>query len=240
MAVLVGPDLTPHEVGLDQVAPGVYETDLGQIDSGAYAVRITQSRPGAAALGRTVGLVEPVAAEYRLLGINTALLASLRAATGGHEVALPTDPWTHDLRSTASFAELWPWLLVLALLLWPFDIALRRVSIGRRELADGRAWLGRRWRGRRAAAPRTTAAAGMLAARDRAAGAGARAALRQPESPGVETPESRPPVGGPQPTSPSAASGEDAAPATSPAPTTAEPADTLARLREAKRRARGG
>ena len=33
---------------LDQVAPGVYEQDLGEIDSGAYAVRITQTRPGVA------------------------------------------------------------------------------------------------------------------------------------------------------------------------------------------------
>ncbi|HXI45019.1 MAG TPA: VWA domain-containing protein, partial [Candidatus Acidoferrales bacterium] len=111
-AVVVGPDLTPRQVALDQVAPGVYETDLGTIDPGAYAVRITQSRPGAAALGRTVGLVEPVSAEYRLLGVNQAFLATLRSATGGVEAVLPADPWRHDLRSTASFAELWPWLLI--------------------------------------------------------------------------------------------------------------------------------
>jgi uncharacterized membrane protein len=177
MATIVGPDLEPHEVLLDQVAPGVYEQDLGEIDSGAYAVRITQTRPGAAALGRTVGLVEPVAAEYRLLGVNLPLLAALRAATGGREIDLPTDPWKHDLGLTSSFTELWPWLLILALLLWPLDIALRRVSIGRRELVDARAWVGRRWRSRGAAAPRTVASEGMLASRERAAGGAARAAL---------------------------------------------------------------
>ena len=154
MAVVVGPDLVPREVALDQVAPGVYEKDLGEIDSGAYAVRISQTRPGAPALGRTVGLVEPVAAEYRLLGVNLPFLAALRAATGGREITLPTDPWIHDLRLTSSFTELWPWLLILALLLWPLDIALRRVSLGRRELADARAWVGRRWRLRRSAAHR--------------------------------------------------------------------------------------
>jgi uncharacterized membrane protein len=119
MAVIVGPDLVPREVLLDQVAPGVYEQDLGEIDSGAYAVRISQTRPGVAALGRTVGLVEPVAAEYRLLGVNIPFLAALRSATGGREITLPTDPWIHDLRLTSSFTELWPWLLILALLLWP-------------------------------------------------------------------------------------------------------------------------
>ncbi len=51
-AVLVGPDLEPVEAELDQVAPGVYEKDLGAIASGAYAVRITQIRPGYGSLGQ--------------------------------------------------------------------------------------------------------------------------------------------------------------------------------------------
>ena len=254
MATIVGPDLTPHEVILDQVAPGVYEQDLGEIDSGAYAVRITQTRPGAPALGRTVGLVEPVAAEYRLLGVNNPFLAALRSATGGKEIDLATDPWIHDLKLTSSFTELWPWLLILALLLWPFDIALRRVSLGRRELADARAWVGRRWRSRGAAAPRTASSEGMLAARERAAGGAARAALlRPPNDPTASI------VSGPA-TTPSATvapirpagSGVDRRPAepASPAvpaasealapPATPDATDTLTRLREAKRRARGG
>ncbi len=256
MAVVVGPDLMPREVILDQVAPGVYEKDLGEIDSGAYAVRISQTRSGTAALGRTVGLVEPVAAEYRLLGVNRPFLAALRSATGGREIALPADPWLHDLRTTSSFTELWPWLLVLALLLWPLDIALRRVSLGRRELVDARAWVGRRWRSRRAAAPRTAAAEGMLAARERAAGGAARAALlRRPDervagpaaAPAPSVPPIRPPAGVPAPSAASSGAGETSGPASRPAdaerPTgdsaPAEEMDTLARLREAKRR-RGG
>jgi len=249
MAVVVGPDLTPHEVSLDQVAPGVYETDLGEIDSGAYAVRISQMRPGSPALGRTVGLVEPVAAEYRLLGVNRPFLAAMRAATGGREITLPTDPWVHDLKITSSFTELWPWLLLLALLLWPLDIALRRVSIGRRELVDARAAVARRWRSRGAAAPRTAASAGMLAARERAAGGAARAALlRRPD----EAPAASPPATAGPATAPAAAVPEiktavttAPAPAAAPASTSSAPPDggemdTLARLREAKRRARGG
>jgi hypothetical protein len=252
-AVLVGPDLEPIAADLDQIAPGVYEKDLGEIPSGAYAVRITQIRPGTAALGRTVGLVAPVAAEYRLLGANQPLLATLRAATNGREIATPLEPWRHDLRLTSSFTELWPWLLLLALLLWPLDIALRRVSLGRRELADGRAWIGRAWRRRGATAPRSAAATGMLAARDRAAGAAARAALmRAPEeapSTGVplETPaapagklaassDRSPETGPPPPPDPEPKAQVDAAPPANRAP---GDSDTMARLREAKRRARG-
>jgi uncharacterized membrane protein len=267
-AVVVGPDLTPAQVDFVQTAPGVYEKELGEISPGAYAVRITQTRPGDAALGRTVGLVAPTASEYRLLGPNEAFLATLRAATGGRAVSLPTEPWTHDLATTSSFTPLWPLLLVLALLLWPFDIALRRVSVGRRELADARRWVTqRRWR---RVAERPVGVEGMFAARERAAGAAARAAMLRtdPSSGPVEVaapravgatatptaqaaarPERRPapsPAAGSSarvagPTVPAPASRPTSAVTPAPsaaAPTDASP-DTLARLREAKKRARG-
>lgn len=256
-AVLVGPDLEPVDVEFDQVAPGVYERELGQIDPGAYAVRVSQTRPGAAALGRTVGLVAPTAAEYRLLGPNEALLATLRTATGGRAIDLPEQAWVHDLETTSTFTPLWPLLLVLALLLWPVDVALRRVSIGRRELADARTWLReRRWR---RIAARPAAVEGMLAVRERAAGASARAALLRGDSAGEaeagSTAEPRPaairpaaapmamrdPVdnAGPSPVAERTRPGpppraEPSQPAAPP-----QPSDTLTRLRDAKRRARG-
>ncbi len=80
---------------LVQVAPGVYEAPLGEVDPGAYAVRVTQTKPGTSPLGRTLGLVAPTAAEYRLLGANEPFLAALRSATGGGEIADrrgPVDP----------------------------------------------------------------------------------------------------------------------------------------------------
>ena len=141
---LTDPDLTSRAIGLAQVAPGVYEAPLGEIDAGAYVVRVSQTRPGTTPLGRTLGLVAPTPAEYRLLGSNDALLATLRSATGGRAIDLPAQPWTHDLEATDAYTDLWPLLLILALLLWPLDIALRRVSIGRREFADARGVAARR------------------------------------------------------------------------------------------------
>ena len=180
---LTDPDLTSRAIGLAQVAPGVYEAPLGEIDAGAYVVRVSQTRPGTTPLGRTLGLVAPTPAEYRLLGSNDALLATLRSATGGRAIDLPAQPWTHDLEATDAYTDLWPLLLILALLLWPLDIALRRVSIGRREFADAGAWLRGGWRrGRRRAAPRPVEVSGMLAARDRAAGSTARAAILRGDS----------------------------------------------------------
>jgi uncharacterized membrane protein len=251
-AVVVGPDLESRAIALSQVAPGVYEQELGEIDPGAYAIRVSQTRPGDTALGRTLGLVAPTAAEYRLFGPNQAFLATLRAATDGRAIASPLEPWTHDLATTASFSQLWPLLLILALLLWPFDIALRRVSIGRRELRDARRWVGDVALRRRVAA-RPKPVEGMLAARDRAAGASARAAILRAEvtdetaRSATPVPPSRRPV--PSATGPEAkrevrASPDKAAAQAPPRkapPVDATPADTrdtLSQLREAKRRAR--
>ncbi|HEX7949176.1 MAG TPA: VWA domain-containing protein [Candidatus Limnocylindrales bacterium] len=246
-AVVVGPDLEPRNVDLVQTAPGVYDAPLGEIDPGAYAVRITQTKPGVSPLGRTLGLVAQTPAEYRVLGANEPYLAALREATGGHPVLTALDPWRHDLTATSQFTELWPWLLVLALLLWPIDIALRRISLGRRELVVAREWVRGIGRRRRATAPRTAAGASLLATRGRAGGEAARAALvarfperpvepsssEQASRPEPEPPEPEPPEPGPQePASPAAAS------LGPPPPAQADGADTLARLREAKRRSR--
>jgi uncharacterized membrane protein len=267
-ATVVGPDLEPLDVSLVQVAPGVYEAPLGDVDPGAYALRVTQTRPGSSALGRTIGLVAPTAAEYRLLGPDEPFLAALRSATGGGLVETPLDPWTHDLTATNRYTDLWPLLLLVALLLWPLDIALRRVSIGRREVAAARDWVGGARRRRGSTAPRTATGEGLFAARERASGAPSRAAIRTaPTEAVVTTSESatataaapaRPkavPVAPATKRAPAPTPEPAPAPATRPAPPpqgtpaadrppepaappSSDPADTMARLRDAKRRAR--
>jgi uncharacterized membrane protein len=244
-AVVVGPDLEPRTVGLVQIAPGVYEAPLGEIEAGAYAVRVTQTKPGASPLGRTVGLVAQTAAEYRVLGANEPVLAALRAAGGGSAIVTPLDPWRHDLSATDRFTELWPLLLVLALLLWPLDIALRRMSLGRRELAAARGWVADFGRRRRATARRTATGESLLAARERAGSSEARAAIldasptrtAETAAPGVAADPPRPAPAAP-PAAPSVAP-TAASPATRPdGSKPGEQPDTLERLRDAKRRAR--
>jgi hypothetical protein len=216
-------------------------------------VRITQTLPGSTPLGRTVGLVAPTAAEYRALGPDAPFLAALRSATGGGVIETPEDPWVHDLTATSRFTDLWPLLLVLALILWPLDIALRRVSIGRREFAAARGWVTSLPRRRRATAARGATGAGLLAARERAGSNAARSALLRaetgdapetgssvsaPAAPEVAAAASPEPTSQPQPTAESASL--PGVPSTaSPDAGSAPPAgDTMTRLRDAKRRAR--
>jgi len=219
----------------------VYEQDLGEIEPGAYAVRVTQTRPGTTPLGRSLGLVAPTPAEYRVLGANEPFLAALRAATGGTEIETAAEVWTHDLRATSRYTDLWPLLLIVALLLWPLDVAFRRVSIGRRELVAARGWVTGLGRRRRRMAPRPAVSEGLLAARDRASSIEARSAIRAAAEGGVpaRNGDSPPAPGGAAPPRlpPAGPAGAGAARPT-PQADDAATADTLARLRDAKRRAR--
>jgi hypothetical protein len=84
-----GPRATDRQPGRSRRAP---QTPLGEIDPGAYAVRITQTRPGSSPLvdgraARDRGGV-PDARRQRTV------LASLRAATGGTVVTTALDPWS--------------------------------------------------------------------------------------------------------------------------------------------------
>jgi hypothetical protein len=239
-ATIVGPDLTSTTISLPQVAPGVYETTLGEVDPGAYAIRLTQTKPGSSALGRTVGLVAPTAAEYRSLGPNLPLLAAIRAATGGVVADDPLTVWRHDLATTSSFTDLWPILLILAMLLWPLDIALRRVSVGRRELALAGAWVRALPSRRRRAAPRTAQVEGLIAARGRATSDVARAAMREAVGGTPDDRSTEPRSTGPLSPEPATADASVPPPAPASAPGAAGSGDqTIDRLREAKQRTRG-
>jgi uncharacterized membrane protein len=239
-AGVTAPTFDMLDVRLDQVAPGVYEAPLGTLTPGAYALRIRQEKPGASALGRTVVLVAPTPAEYRLLGTNEPLLAALRGSTGGRPLETGADAWRHDLGTTTAAIDLWPLLILLALLLWPLDVAVRRVSLTRGDLSLARAWVGQRWQDWRGPSRRPQQVGEMLAAKQRAGGRRARSALRpEPPEPAAAMNETVAAPPGPAPVRTQSAAGNPPAPEGSPeALDTMAAPDTMARLRDAKRRAR--
>jgi Mg-chelatase subunit ChlD len=147
---LVGPGLDPLQASLEQVAPGRYAGTLRADEPGAYLVRVAQTRDGADSASRTLGIVSPAAEEFRRLGVDEEALAGYARAGAGR--SLEIDPegeaaasvWVHDIEAAAFPTPVWPFLLLLAMVLVPIDVGVRRVALTHSDFARARAWLARR------------------------------------------------------------------------------------------------
>jgi hypothetical protein len=237
-ATLIAPDLSVREVELTQVGAGQYEARAALGDPGTYMVRLNV-QDGEEALGQqTLGLVLPYSPEYTSASgdaVNRPLLEALARRTGGGELLEPLSAFAHDLPSADRAREAWRGLLLAAALLFPLDVALRRLIIGPRDLQ--RAWntasgwiRARLPAGRTAAAPDERALGRLFEARRRGQARTARRDARDTgRAPGTaETPAD---PSGAAPTSDQDLPGSEG-------PAEPRSADSLARLREAKRRAR--
>jgi uncharacterized membrane protein len=131
-ARIVLPDGSVRSVDIPQSAPGRYVQDLTLSTPGGYAVSVVLLRDGELQQA-DIGYVHEVAEEYRVPDSAVArqqgeeLLAAIAATTGG---TVSQEPILTNAGETAPTviptAELWPWLLGAALLLFVLDIAVRR------------------------------------------------------------------------------------------------------------------
>lgn len=129
VGVLVTPDHKEIVLHVVQTGPGRYEAEFDAPASGTHylSLRYTDAK-GRPAL-YTHGLVVPYSAEYRELKTNDHLLASLARSTGGRVLAAGDDAFARTFPPTARYRHAWPYLLLLAVILMPFDVLVRRVFL---------------------------------------------------------------------------------------------------------------
>jgi uncharacterized membrane protein/Mg-chelatase subunit ChlD len=219
-ATVIGPDLETRQLTLAQVGAGRYEAGVEVLKPGTYLVRLGISEGGEALGQQMLGLVVPYSPEYKVVGTDWAFLNDLAHQTGGGELPEPGAAFLHNLPIAERSREVWWSLLLLVALLFPLDVALRRVRLGPSDLGQGLAGLRKRLPARREAImARERALDRLFAARDRVRG------RRREPGASVEPPGELAP--------PSARMQDFEPPA--PPPTTD---DALDRLRQAKKRVR--
>ncbi|MEZ4640068.1 MAG: hypothetical protein R2856_34780 [Caldilineaceae bacterium] len=191
-----------------------------QAQPGAHLVRLSVAEGGDVIGQQTLGLVAPYSPEYRVGGTDRALLGRLADVTGGGELTDPAAAFAADLPFVGDVQEIWDWLLLFVVILFPVDIALRRVMLEAGLVQRLAARLGLS-RAQRPTADASDPVLGTLfRARERARQQQSRRTTADVSAqPGVEE-------------KPAATSPEEAPPESA-------STDSLARLREAKRRARG-
>jgi uncharacterized membrane protein len=118
-ATVLAPDGSARQVALPQRGPGLYAFDLRVSVPGQYRVLFKQGQREEVA-----AFSAPDAVELHSIGTNTTLLDQLATASGGRTLRNPSDlrPGT----GPGPTFDLWPWLLLSALLLFPLDVYLRR------------------------------------------------------------------------------------------------------------------
>jgi hypothetical protein len=141
-ATVVDPDGGAHELAMQQVGPGRYEATFLPPAEGAYLIRVAgQEAAEGQAVGQTSGWVMGYSPEYSRLEEDDQLLAAVSTVTGGRDLTAQFAEnefdaiLLHDLPAASASRPIWPWLLLLAILLLPVDIAVRRVVVTR---SDGR------------------------------------------------------------------------------------------------------
>lgn len=180
-ANIVAPNGETQSLTLRQVAPGRYEASFDPKEQGVYLIRFAgTSADETDSFAETMGWALSYSPEYKRLDSDPDLLLRLAALSNG-EVATsnPADAFLHNLNAARASRPIWQWLILLAVLLLPFDIASRRLIITKQDLANGRTWMMKRLG---LAQPRALATAqssprmeALLKAKDRAAESAKRA-----------------------------------------------------------------
>ncbi|MDQ4077586.1 MAG: VWA domain-containing protein [Chloroflexota bacterium] len=171
-ATIISSELETTELTVPQVGAGRYRAELPSDTIGAYLVNVTQSDENGEPIAQSRrGFVVPYSPEYRIQQTDETLLGQLASRTGGEIRTLeqPGEVFAHPPQQVTKAQDLWPWLLALALLLFPLDVAVRRVIFGRREWEAAREWIRERARRHSTPAPRTEPVLGsLLEAKERA------------------------------------------------------------------------
>jgi Ca-activated chloride channel homolog len=130
---------TTHE--FTQVSPGVYTARVPALAEGTYEAQVSQSDPASnlSVAAQSTGLIVPYADEFVLsddaAARASALLSSISQFGNGSILSLdnPAASLAPAQIEQPRRVPLWPWLLAAAILLFPIDVALRRLNMGLRR-----------------------------------------------------------------------------------------------------------
>ncbi|KEO81983.1 vWA domain-containing protein [Tumebacillus flagellatus] len=131
-AKVIGPDLTEQDVPLTLQAPGKYGSSFSAASPGTYMVTVNEQGGSQVLHSQTTGVSVPYSPEYSLPKNGTDTLQRIAVAGGGEVLDAPEDVFRDNLPPNWQRRDLSLTLMWLAALLWPFDIALRRVSLNLR------------------------------------------------------------------------------------------------------------
>ncbi len=144
-SALLNPAGDSLRIPLQQTAPGRYEAAFVPQNEGAYFLTVSgeaELTAGRTNLNDLNGWVMSYSPEYIPRPNDERTLAEIAEITGGRNLAeKPEDVFAHDLGERQAATDIWERLVLLALIVLPLDIAVRRLIITRSDLQRLRAYL---------------------------------------------------------------------------------------------------
>jgi len=123
-----------QDVRLVQTGPGRYEAEFDARAQGPYLVRVFEDKEGSAVNPATTGAVVPYPPEYRDLTANELLLNQIASRSGGRYNPPITELFTREQQEVRTYRDLWFWFMMIAICLFPLDIASRRIYLDDEQL----------------------------------------------------------------------------------------------------------
>src|SRR5439155_18787149 len=121
------PDLGDGRTSRSRTSPGRFGCDLPTDRVGSYLIHVRESAGGIVRHTTTSGLVVPYSPEYRELGTNVATLKAIAQAGGGVMLSDVSQSFSVPVPAVHAAQPISEILLVLAILLFPIDVAVRRL-----------------------------------------------------------------------------------------------------------------
>ncbi len=125
---VAGPDGEPQTIELEPSAPGEYVGRFQSSKLGSYVVSVVEDSPtGSLVQVESVSRAYP--AEYQAATANLPLLQQAVTATGGRLLKDEREAVRPASKAVVTPVEIWFWCLLAGCLLWPFDVASRRLVL---------------------------------------------------------------------------------------------------------------
>lgn len=165
---LVRPDLGNSSQDLVAIAPGRWQGRITGTATGTYLLHAVLKKDGQVVGQADAAISVPYSPEYLALGRDEGLLQQVARAGSGVVLASARDAWSKSVLPVPISSDVfWP-LVLLAAVLWPLDVAARRITLSPRQLVANAVSLVRE---RRAADLEVSVPEELVRLRERMAGA---------------------------------------------------------------------
>lgn len=138
---VVKEDLTNDTLPLKAISPGTYRAAFAADEPGVYLLQVSEVKGDDVLRSETYGMAVPYSPEYRLPQNGSKKMEAIAQAGNGEARIEPDQVFAENPGQNWEQQPIAQWCLLLAMLLLPFDIAIRRVTISRELLSRIRAHL---------------------------------------------------------------------------------------------------